>query len=61
MEGLFRQREQQVQSKGEAVLGVPVEQRAAQCVWWGLGSEVEANQAVPRKHRGDKCLISFPY
>lgn len=50
-----------MQSKGEAVLGVPVEQRAAQCVWWGLGSEVEANQAVPRKHRGDKCLISFLY
>lgn len=61
MEGLSRQREQQVQSQGEAVWGVPVEQRAAQCVWWGLGCEVEANQAAPRKHLGDKCLTSPPY
>lgn len=38
--------------------GAPVEQRAAQCGGWGLGSGSEANQAAPHGHLGDECLFS---
>lgn len=37
MEGLFRHREQQVQSGGEAVWAVLVGSSDAQHVWWGWG------------------------
>lgn len=50
---LFRQQEQQVQSRGEAVWGGGGACGTLSFPAWGLGRGEEARQAAPRRHLGD--------